>query len=177
MDMIIANSLKRIREGDTELLVPKASLEEKVPPHSPAFFNPLAKLNRDISIYLYNAFLTENHFKGDITFADALSGVGSRGLRVAVEVPRVSKIFINDINKFAINISRDSAALNSIADKCIFSTKEVCEFLISHNWRDLSATRPCGHFAKTHRRRVRGIGGGCIQARRNHGGLSTFLRR
>jgi tRNA (guanine26-N2/guanine27-N2)-dimethyltransferase len=133
MDMIIANSLKRIREGDTELLVPKASLEEKVPPHSPAFFNPLAKLNRDISIYLYNAFLTENHFKGDITFADALSGVGSRGLRVAVEVPRVSKIFINDINKFAINISRDSAALNSIADKCIFSTKEVCEFLISHN--------------------------------------------
>jgi len=133
MNTIFTNNLKRIREGCTELLVPKASLEEKVPPHYPAFFNPLAKLNRDISMYLYKAFLTYKESSEEITFADALGGIGSRGLRVAVEIPRVSQIFINDINQSAISISRISAALNSITEKCIFSTMDVCEFLISHN--------------------------------------------
>ena len=133
MNTIFANYLQRIREGRTELLVPKASLEEKVPPHYPAFFNPLAKLNRDISIYLYKAFLLEKEYSEEITFADALAGIGSRGLRVAVEIPRVSQIFINDINESAISISRETAALNSITEKCIFSTMDVCEFLISHN--------------------------------------------
>ena len=52
-----------ITEGRTKLLVPKNSLEEKVPPHSPAFFNPLARLNRDLSIYLYNIFLDEYYNK------------------------------------------------------------------------------------------------------------------
>ena len=47
----------QITEGLTKLLVPKNSLEEKVPQHSPAFFNPLARLNRDLSIYIYNIFL------------------------------------------------------------------------------------------------------------------------
>ncbi|MFB5599248.1 MAG: tRNA (guanine(10)-N(2))-dimethyltransferase [Nitrososphaeraceae archaeon] len=133
MDTIFANYLKKIREGHTELLVPKASFEEKVPPHYPAFFNPLARLNRDISIYIYRAFLKFKNSTEEITFADALGGLGSRGLRVAVEVPRVSKIFINDINKSAIDISRESATLNSIAEKCIFSSMDVCEFLISNN--------------------------------------------
>lgn len=133
MNTIFTNNLKRIREGCTELLVPKSSLEEKVPPHYPAFFNPLAKLNRDISMYLYKAFLTYKESSEEITFADALGGIGSRGLRVAVEIPRVSQIFINDINESAISISRESAALNSITEKCIFSTMDVCEFLISHN--------------------------------------------
>ncbi|MDX1371580.1 MAG: tRNA (guanine(10)-N(2))-dimethyltransferase [Nitrososphaeraceae archaeon] len=133
MNTIFTNNLKRIQEGCTELLVPKASLEEKVPPHYPAFFNPLAKLNRDISMYLYKAFLTHKESSEEITFADALGGIGSRGLRVAVEIPRVSQIFINDINESAISISRESATLNSITEKCIFSTKDVCEFLISHN--------------------------------------------
>ena len=133
MDTAITTTLKSIREGKTNLLVPKSSLEDKVPPHYPAFFNPLAELNRDISIYLYNAFLEDNHKTGDITFADAFGGIGSRGIRVAIEVPKVSRVFINDVNELAIDIAKESAILNSIVHKCFFSTNEVCKFLISSN--------------------------------------------
>lgn len=53
----------QIIEGQTKLLVPKNSLDVKIPPHYPAFFNPLASLNRDLSIYLYNIFLDEYYNK------------------------------------------------------------------------------------------------------------------
>lgn len=122
-----------ITEGQTKLLVPKNSLEEKVPPHSPAFFNPLARLNRDLSIYIYNIFLDQynNNKNNQITFADSFGGIGPRGLRVAVEVPKVSKIYINDINELAITAAKESAQLNNVNEKCIFSVNEVCKFLIS----------------------------------------------
>ena len=85
----IMDNFIQITEGQTKLLVPKNSLQEKVPPRYPAFFNPLARLNRDLSIYIYNIFLEEynNTKNNQITFADAFGGIGSRGLRVAVEVP------------------------------------------------------------------------------------------
>ena len=123
----------QITEGQTKLLVPKNSLEEKVPPHFPAFFNPLARLNRDLSIHIYNIFLDEysNNKNNQMTFADAFGGIGPRGLRVAVEVPKVSKIYINDINELAITAAKESALLNNVNEKCIFSLNEVCKFLIS----------------------------------------------
>jgi tRNA (guanine26-N2/guanine27-N2)-dimethyltransferase len=123
----------QITEGRTKLLVPRYSLEEKVPPHFPAFFNHLARLNRDLSIYIYNIFLDEynNNKNNQITFADAFGGIGPRGLRVAVEVPKVSKIYINDINELAITAAKESAQLNNVNEKCIFSVNEVCKFLIS----------------------------------------------
>ena len=124
----------QITEGQTKLFVPKKSLDVKVPPpHYPAFFNPLANLNRDLSIYIYNIFLDEclNKKNSYITFADAFGGIGSRGLRVAVEVPRVSHIYINDINQLAIAAAKNSAILNNVDEKCSFSINEVCRFLIS----------------------------------------------
>ncbi|HEX7257438.1 MAG TPA: tRNA (guanine(10)-N(2))-dimethyltransferase [Nitrososphaeraceae archaeon] len=123
----------QIIEGQTKLLVPKNSLDVKIPSHYPAFFNPLASLNRDLSIYLYNIFLDEYYNKKNtpITFADAFGGIGSRGLRVAVEVPKVSQIYINDINELAIAAAKESAILNHIHEKCFFSINEVCKFLIS----------------------------------------------
>jgi tRNA (guanine26-N2/guanine27-N2)-dimethyltransferase len=124
----------QIIEGQTKLLVPKNSLDVKVPPpHYPAFFNPVANLNRDLSIYVYNTFLDEYYNKknSQITFADAFGGIGSRGLRVAVEVPKVSHIYINDINQLAIAAAKKSAILNNVDEKCFFSINEVCKFLIS----------------------------------------------
>ena len=127
------NNFIEIREGQTRLLVPENSLYGKVPPHYPAFFNPLACLNRDLSIYLYNIFVDEycNRNHSQITFADAFGGIGSRGLRVAVEVPKVSQIFINDINRIAISAAQESALVNNVSEKCFFSINEVCKFLIS----------------------------------------------
>ena len=68
----IMDNFIQITEGQTKLLVPKNSLLEKVPPRYPAFFNPLARFNRDLSIYIYNIFLEEynNTKNNQITFAD-----------------------------------------------------------------------------------------------------------
>ena len=77
-------------EGTTKILVPEKSLDEKVPPKEPAFFNPAAKLNRDFSILAYSAFW-ENFDKPKI-FLDGLAGLGARSLRVANEIPAVEAV-------------------------------------------------------------------------------------
>ncbi len=121
-------------EGITRLLVPPESLTQRVPPKSPAFFNPLAKVNRNLSIMAYKAFIQD--MNSDTTFADALCGVGARGLRVAVEVPGVRQIYLNDINPIAINCAKKSADLNHIIGLCNFSTEDTCKFLVEHSIRN-----------------------------------------
>ena len=82
----------------------------------------------------YKAFL--QGMNSDTTFADALCGIGARGLRVAVEVPGVRQIYLNDINPNAINCAKKSADLNSIIGLCNFSTADTCKFLVEHSRRN-----------------------------------------
>jgi tRNA (guanine26-N2/guanine27-N2)-dimethyltransferase len=112
------------------LLVPAFSLTKRVPPKNPAFFNPSAKLSRDISILAYRAFLQDMR-KNKKTFGDPLSGVGARALRVAVEVPEIDEVYINDLNPLAVELSKKTAQLNFVRRKCKFSVNEACKFLLS----------------------------------------------
>ena len=123
------NNFLEIIEGDTKLIVPKESITSKVPPKKPAFFNPKAKMNRDISIVAYAAFL--NNFDGPKTFLEGLTGLGARGLRVAKEI-RTCYVIINDLNPTALRIARRSAQLNSL-ENIEFSEKEVCRFLSNYS--------------------------------------------
>jgi tRNA (guanine26-N2/guanine27-N2)-dimethyltransferase len=119
-----------IIEGSTKLLVPGLSLRSRVPPKSPAFFNPSAKLSRDISILVYRAFLRDVG-KNKRTFADPLSGVGARALRVAVEVSEINEVYMNDVNPLAVELSKKTALLNFVERKCTFSINDACKFLLS----------------------------------------------
>jgi tRNA (guanine26-N2/guanine27-N2)-dimethyltransferase len=119
-------------EGKTRLLVPAVSLTEKVPPKVPAFFNPSAKLNRDISIVAYRAFIQDLK-KNKKTFADSFSGIGARALRVAVEAPGIEEIHMNDINPIAMDLSKKAAELNFVTEKCNFSVNDVCKFLTTRS--------------------------------------------
>ncbi len=119
----------RTVEGRTILMVPKYSLNAKVPSKMPAFFNPAAKLNRDLSILAYSAFAASSGKR--MTFADSLAGIGARALRVAVEVPEVEQVYCNDINCVAIEAAKEAARLNSVTGRCHFSIDEVCKFLLS----------------------------------------------
>lgn len=118
--------VSRIKEGITQLLVPSFSLSENVPPKNPAFFNPNARWNRDISMLVYKIQASS---KNNSTFADSICGVGARGVRAAVEVPKIDTIYLNDLNPVAIDLAKESAKLNQVQDKCIFGTNEVCKFL------------------------------------------------
>jgi tRNA (guanine26-N2/guanine27-N2)-dimethyltransferase len=117
----------RTVEGRTTFLVPQSSLTEKVPPKTPAFFNPAARLNRDLSVLAYRAFAPSLSRK---TFADSFTGIGARALRVAVEVPEIEQVYGNDINPVAIETAKKATKINSVADRCHFSIDEVCKFLL-----------------------------------------------
>src|SRR5918996_17742 len=133
--LMISEDFMESIEGNTRLLVPAASLTKKIPPKTPAFFNPAAKLNRDVSILLYRTFISEckHHNK---SFADAFSGIGARALRVAVEVPEIKNIYLNDVNILAIEAAKIAAELNGVEDKCYYSINEVCKFLIQHSTKN-----------------------------------------
>ncbi|HET6517461.1 MAG TPA: tRNA (guanine-N1)-methyltransferase, partial [Nitrosopumilaceae archaeon] len=114
-----------ITEGNTKFLVPHGSVNEKVPPKDPAFFNPKAKLNRDFSIIAYSAFL--KNFDGPKIFLEGLSGIGARGLRVANEISNVEQVVVNDLNPNALELAKKSACLNNIKNVQV-SENEVCRF-------------------------------------------------
>jgi len=120
------HDVSEIKEGKTSLLVPSSALSEIVPPKNPAFFNPNAKWNRDISMLVYKVYTSSSKNK---TLADSICGVGARGLRASVEVPQIETIYFNDLNPVAIEFAKESAKLNQVQDKCIFKTNDVCKFL------------------------------------------------
>ncbi len=113
--------LIEIVEGKTKLLVPKVSLKNHQPPKQPAFFNPRAKISRDLAILAYRAY-------GKATILDALAGIGVRAIRAKNEVG--IEAYINDLNPTAIEIAKKIARLNDI--ECIFSIEEANKFLTSH---------------------------------------------
>ena len=120
------HDVSEIKEGKTSLLVPSSALSQSVPPKNPAFFNPNAKWNRDISMLVYKVYTSSSKNK---TLADSICGVGARGLRASVEIPQIETIYFNDLNPIAIEFAKESAKLNQVQDKCIFKTNEVCKFL------------------------------------------------
>ena len=136
IDRKLTEEFTLMREGSTTLLVPAESLRTNVPPRTPAFFNPAAKLSRDISTLMYNSFVRLHGSlfeKVPITLADAFSGIGARAIRVAREIPSVDKVILNDLNPVAISAAKKSAKINDVEDKCAFSQKDVHVFLNERN--------------------------------------------
>ena len=129
--------ITEIVEGSTKLLVPKGSMIDKVPPKEPAFFNPRASLNRDLSIIACSAFWKDFEFPK--IFFDGLSGLGARGLRVANEVKGTEKVIINDVNANALEIALKSAEINNLKNFEI-SEDETCRFLSSHSRKNSRAS-------------------------------------
>jgi tRNA (guanine26-N2/guanine27-N2)-dimethyltransferase len=111
-------------EGSTRLIVPRVSLERAEPPTTPAFFNPAASTNRDISVALTEA-------STGTTFCDSLAGVGSRGIRIANEVRRRMNVTMVDFNTPSLRLARKSALLNKVGRKCKVVEAETNSFLYS----------------------------------------------
>ena|SRR3989304_3416437 len=124
---VLEDNQVEIKEGATKLYVPKSSLGVKVPPRVPVFFNIFAELNRNISMGVYRVFAAEKENR--VTFADCFAATGVRGIRAAVEVPKLEKVHLNDVNPVAIDLAKRNASLNSVSEKCEFSSKDICFFL------------------------------------------------
>lgn len=116
-----------IKEGEVTLLVPAQSVTQMEPPKFPAFFNPAAKFNRDISILIYRHFIDQS--RKNISFVDSMCGLGARGVRVGKEIPQIQKVVFNDFNLLSAQTAKVNAMINNIYHKSDFYTSETCNFL------------------------------------------------
>jgi tRNA (guanine26-N2/guanine27-N2)-dimethyltransferase len=115
---------KLITEGKTELLVPvqgafgkKVSGKDRKPP---IFYNPHMALNRGLNVLFLQAA------GKSLVFADALSGSGAKGIRIAVESGNM--VFLNDANPKAVELMEKNAELNKV--KVTISNLDAGSFLI-----------------------------------------------
>jgi tRNA (guanine26-N2/guanine27-N2)-dimethyltransferase len=128
----------KIKEGEVTLLVPLQALTQKEPPKFPAFFNPAAKFNRDISILIYRHFIDES--RRNISFVDSMCGLGARGVRVGKEIPQIKKVVFNDFNMMSVQTAKVNTMINDVYHKSNFYTSDICSFLSANANFDNRAT-------------------------------------
>src|SRR4029079_3482479 len=116
-----------IKEGEVTLLVPAQAVTQMEPPKFPAFFNPAAKFNRDISLLIYRHVIDQA--RKNICFVDSMCGLGARGVRVGKEIPQIQKVVFNDFNLSSIQTAKVNAMINNIFYKSDFYMSEICSFL------------------------------------------------
>jgi len=116
-------------EGRTKLLVPAQSLTSRTPETFPVFFNPAAKLNRDVSVAV--AAVTR-----PADFLDILAGVGARGVRIANESGTDTRVTMVDFNRAALPYASKNAEKNAVADRCEVLHSEANAYLYSRFDRD-----------------------------------------
>jgi tRNA (guanine26-N2/guanine27-N2)-dimethyltransferase len=125
----VSLKLIQIVEGETKFYVPASSLIKKEPDTYPVFFNPAAKINRDISIALTRVI-------GGRTYCDALAGLGARGIRISNEASSNMEVSLNDFNSNAISLAKKNAKINSVIQRCRITQEEANQFLYSRFGRD-----------------------------------------
>ena len=113
---------KMIEEGLVKLKLPKNYLSKK------HFFNPKAELSRDLTILVLNTLNPE-----DWVICDVLSGIGSRGIRIAKECG-VKKVWLNDFSEHNIPFMNENVRLNKVKGK-IKITNQDANQLFSENLR------------------------------------------
>src|SRR6266850_1052628 len=112
------------REGSTDLFVPAESLREREPRTFPAFFNPAARVNRDVSVAIAKA-------TNPSTFLDALAGVGARGVRIAKEASKSVEVTLVEFNRASLDIARKNARRNGVLSRSALVHEESNAYLHS----------------------------------------------
>ena len=92
------------QEGKARLLVPDPSYYGH-PNHMPVFFNPRARVSRDVSTLLLSVLPA-----GDVL--DAMCATGVRGIRYALEAGK--RVVLNDADPRAVELARRNAELNGL---------------------------------------------------------------
>jgi tRNA (guanine26-N2/guanine27-N2)-dimethyltransferase len=126
---------KRLSEGKAIFFASTGKISKELN----VFYNPIMKLNRDISILLLNSVN-----KKDMQIADILAGSGIRSIRFKKELKKgkIKSIHANDINKKAFDIIKKNTKLNKI--KIPIHNKDANQFLLESNGFDYIDIDPFG---------------------------------
>lgn len=127
---------KQIIEGKAVVKVPK---EEKISKELPVFYNPVMKLNRDISV-----LILQNVVNKKMQIGLPLSGTGVRGVRLLKELnkSKIKEVCFNDVNPKAVKIIKQNLKLNKVRGK-VFS-KDANLFLLESHGFDYIDIDPFG---------------------------------
>src|SRR3989338_911290 len=129
-----------INEGNAEL---KIAVAGKISKEMPVFYNPVMKLNRDISILLLNSIDKKN-----LQIADPLAGTGVRSIRFLLELKKnkIKAISINDYSKEAVRLIKENLKLNKIKlnNKIIIKNEDANIFLLNSTGFDYIDIDPFG---------------------------------
>jgi tRNA (guanine26-N2/guanine27-N2)-dimethyltransferase len=98
-----------IIEGGAKLRVSLGKISKKLD----VFYNPLMKLNRDVSVALLQVLGDK-----DLQIALPLSGSGVRGVRFLVELDNIKSIGFNDNSETAVDLIKQNIELNEDKLNC-----------------------------------------------------------
>jgi len=137
-----------MQEGNVLLKVFNEDKKSKISKELPVFYNPVMKLNRDISILLLNS-LKKDLFQ----IALPMAGSGVRGIRFIQELneEKIKFIAFNDISEESVNLIKDNLKLNNLKWKKLkklglldISQYDANEFLLSSRGFDYIDLDPFG---------------------------------
>ncbi len=121
----------------------KAYKEDVVSKDLPVFYNPVMKLNRDISVLLLNAI-----DKKDMQIALPMAASGIRGIRFLLELDegKVKRLAFNDMSSEAIYSVKENLSLNGLdGDPSIdFYQKDANIFMLESSGFDYIDIDPFG---------------------------------
>lgn len=106
---------KIIEEGKARIIIPDPALFTRSdgkyePAWAPVFYNPLMRLNRDLTV-----IIARTMYPGGGFFVEALGGSGVRGVRLGAEAGMEG--IINDVDPIAHYYIRRNIVLNGLEDR------------------------------------------------------------
>jgi len=132
--------MKKIQEGK---VIIKAYSAETVSKDMPVFYNPVMKLNRDVTVLLLNSI-----DKNNMQVALPLAATGVRGIRFLLELKKskIKTISFNDRNNDAVKLIKRNLKLNKIklGNKTKIFNLDANEFLLSSKGFDYIDIDPFG---------------------------------
>ncbi len=121
-----------VKEGKVSVRAPKLAAYVKeaweyAPSKAPVFYNPAMEPNRDIAILTLQTY--QKMLGRKISVCEPLTGCGIRGVRFAVEVEGVRKVFVNDIKPEAAKLARFNIELNRVKSNVLVANEDANLFL------------------------------------------------
>ncbi len=135
---LMVMGVKCVEEGKIEI---KISSKQKISKKLEVFYNPVMKLNRDISIILLNSLKKKN-----MQIGLPLSGTGIRGLRFLNELKKgiVGVVCFNDYSKVAVDRIKENLESNKISKGYELSCKDANNFILDSKGFDYIDVDPFG---------------------------------
>lgn len=134
--------LDRVNEGKAQI---KVKTQKIVSKDMPVFYNPVMKMNRDLSVLLLNAIPEK-----DLNICDPMAGSGIRGIRFLLELDKgkIKEITLNDYDRKSVNSIKENIKLNKIGKglqkKIILCNKDANQLLIESFGYDYIDIDPFG---------------------------------